>query len=603
MNRAALRSQAKGSLELIEETVHLLRGAPLGTLTLYYAGALPFVLGLLYFWADMSWSPFASQHLAGAALGLAALFLWMKFWQAVFAGQLRALAAAAPLPPLDRRRLLRIFISQCALQPAGLILLPLASIPILPLAWTCAFYQNLTALADDETPGLRALVRKAMRQATLWPAQNHVLLLLLSAFGLAVFLNWATVCFLLPGLVKTLFGFESIFTRSGASLLNSTFFATMFGLTYLCVDPIAKAAYVLRCFYGDSIQSGEDLKAELRQLAGAPIQLGVRLIVMAVLAGACQQGTVQAKELAFGAGSDVGEPRRVAMFIEDARPLLGWAAVDAETKAHAPATPASKSDESSSPATLSPPALDNAIQQVIQQRKYTWRLRRETTVADSSSGQGSIRRFIEQAWKWVTDEISAFGKWVGEWLRKIFWRNRQIQPGGSGYGWMGLLYLLLYLLLAAVVVGLALLLFHILRERQSKAPPLATEPLEPAPDLTDESLAADQLPEDGWLTLARELLERGELRLALRAFYFSSLAHLARRNLISLAKFKSNRDYQRELQRRGHAFADLLALFAQNVSVFDSRWYGLHHIDRDLVSQFAANVERIRGPAAENQQA
>jgi hypothetical protein len=63
-----------------------------------------------------------------------------------------------------------------------------------------------------------------------------------------------------------LFGMESDFSQSPLSMLNTTFFATMFGLTYLCLDPLIKACYVLRCFYGTSLRSGEDLKAELRRI-------------------------------------------------------------------------------------------------------------------------------------------------------------------------------------------------------------------------------------------------------------------------------------------------------------------------------------------------
>jgi len=38
----------------------------------------------------------------------------------------------------------------------------------------------------------------------------------------------------------------------------------------------------------------------------------------------------------------------------------------------------------------------------------------------------------------------------------------------------------------------------------------------------------------------------------------------------------------------------LLAVFGENVSVFDRIWYGMHEVTRDLVQQFAANVERIK---------
>ena len=51
--------RARGPFDLLEEATHLLRTAPAATLAVYYLGAVPFVLGLLYFWADMSRSPFA----------------------------------------------------------------------------------------------------------------------------------------------------------------------------------------------------------------------------------------------------------------------------------------------------------------------------------------------------------------------------------------------------------------------------------------------------------------------------------------------------------------------------------------------------------------
>ena len=120
------------------------------------------------------------------------------------------------------------------------------------------------------------------------------------------------------------------------------------------------------------------------------------------------------------------------------------------------------------------------------------------------------------------------------------------------------------------------------------------EPMAATPDLSDQNIGAEQLPEDAWTRLARELWARGELRLALRAFYFASLAQLAERNLIQLAKFTSNRDYERELLRRGHAWPQLLSLFSENVVVFDRVWYGMQEMSGDLVNRFAANVEKLR---------
>jgi hypothetical protein len=229
------RQRGKNGIELIEEATHLLRLAPAGAWASYYLGSLPFLLGLLYFWADMSRSPFAYQHLVGEAFGMSLLFIWMKCWQTVFARRLRAHLAREPAPPRwTPRRWLRVLLVQSALQPAGLFLLPVALTLVLPFGWLFAFYQNVTALS----------------LSLLWPMQNHIVLAILVLFGLFVLLNWLSVCFLLPQLLKILLGIETVFTQSPMSFLNSTFFTALLALTYLCLDQLIKAVYVLRCFYG-----------------------------------------------------------------------------------------------------------------------------------------------------------------------------------------------------------------------------------------------------------------------------------------------------------------------------------------------------------------
>src|SRR5512140_68006 len=147
MKAAEGTHQGKTAFEIIEEAVQLLRSHPANLLASYYIGSLPFVLGLLYFWTDMSRSAFANQHLAEAALGTALLFLWMKTWQAIFARRL--LDALTGSPALRFREYPRVLLAQTALQPTGLFLIPLASIPLLPFAWVYAFYQDVTVFAAD----------------------------------------------------------------------------------------------------------------------------------------------------------------------------------------------------------------------------------------------------------------------------------------------------------------------------------------------------------------------------------------------------------------------------------------------------------------------
>ena len=185
-------------------------------------------------------------------------------------------------------------------------------------------------------------------------------------------------------------------------------------------------------------------------------------------------------------------------------------------------------------------------------------------------------------------------QWLDRIISKLFPRRSVVNGGPSSIDWGEAIKHLLILLLVIVICGLVILLFRVWQKNHRPRAAAIGEAVPLVPDLADENTGAEQLPEDGWIKIGRDLLERGEFRLALRAFYFASLAHLAARSLITVAKFKSNREYERELRRRGHSLPALLATFGDNVLVFDRTWYGLHEVNRELVTEFIANVERIK---------
>ena len=270
-----------GALDLLEEALHTLRLASPATLLCYYAGAVPFVLAVLFFWSDMSRSGLAEKHLVGGALGLAALFVWMKLWQSIFAARLRAQIAGEANEPWKFSSLVRAAAAQAFIQSTGLFLFPIAAQILLPAAWTFAFYQNAAVLGLHET-SLRTLVRRAWKQACFAPSQNHISLVVLSLFGFFLMLSIGLTMLVGPHLLKMFLGVETNFTLSVESALNSTFLAVALGLAYLCLDPVVKALYVLRCFYGESRQSGEDLRVALRSYRSATV-LAVVLIFSSLL--------------------------------------------------------------------------------------------------------------------------------------------------------------------------------------------------------------------------------------------------------------------------------------------------------------------------------
>ena len=145
-----------------------------------------------------------------------------------------------------------------------------------------------------------------------------------------------------------------------------------------------------------------------------------------------------------------------------------------------------------------------------------------------------------------------------------------------------------------MLLGLGLWLWLRARRARRAAPVIGEAYAAIAPDLTRDEVTADQLPESGWLALARDLMARGETRLALRALYLASLAELAQRGHLTIARAKSNREYQRELKRRARPHEVLQAAFNENMNSFEEVWYGEHAADPARVARFSENLERMR---------
>ena len=341
--------------------------------------------------------------------------------------------------------------------------LSLASVVVIPLGWTYAFYQNVTALGTGDAPEVRAVLKKSWQQSRLWPGQNHAALLLLSGLGFFVFVNLGTVCFALPQLLKMLLGVDSVYAQSPEAMLNTTFFAAMFGLTYLCLDPIVKTVYVLRCFYGEAITSGEDLKAELKQFLAA----GKRVLALAaLLAGLLAAPTARAAEAAA-----------------------------------APPTAAAPG--------VAAPELNRAIEEIIHEPKYTWRMPREQTPANDEVKSNWLTKFFDQAMEMLKKALKSFFDWLGRVLSKLIPRRPLLGGGTSAIDWGAAIKHLLILLLVVVICGLLVLLFRVWQKNHRPRPAVVGEAIPVVPDLADENTGAEQLPEDGWIKVGRDLLERG----------------------------------------------------------------------------------------------
>jgi hypothetical protein len=325
-------------------------------------------------------------------------------------------------------------------------------------------------------------------------------------------------------------------------------------LTYLCLGPLIKAVYTLRCFYAESLESGRDLIVELERVTSRPRGAAATLWVCAALLTAASPGVASGAEVR-------------------AVPLVRQAVSSAD--------------------------LDRSLSEVIQKREYAWRLPREKPSENAALAKGPLALFIEG----VADTVRGGVKWLiraakrgADWVLKHWLNKLPVNPaaGQSSAVWIDGLYGLLCLLLAAIISSLAILGWRSWRQRRHRHPEPVADPIPSTPDLADEGVAADQLPSTEWLSLAHALMARGELRLALRALYLASLSLLAQRELLVIARFKSNRDYERELQRRAHTQPELLAAFGQNAALFERSWYGRHEVTSDSLSRCSANLEKLQ---------
>ena len=545
MVEAAMKSKSKqhdkGVILLLEEAVQILRKAPLVLLSSYLIGTLPFLLGLFYFWADMSRSADAKSYHAVASLGLVLLYIWMKCWQVVFAARVKLKISAEPMPRWTFQRILSLAANQAIIHATAFFILPLAALVLLPFGWCYAFYQNATAVAPTELCDLRTLYKKAWFQAKLWPRQNHILISVFFIFGTVVFINIASAIYILPHLLKNYLGIESMFTLSGTHVINTTFWVVTIGLTYLCMNPLVKTVYVLRCFYGAALKSGDDLKMELKGLWRNRKAAVIGLLVATLL-------TL----------NPIPSPATETGF-------------------------------------TSPEALGRSIDEVMERREFVWRMPREKIAEDEHEPEGPIASVVA----WIIDKVSTALKTITSWIDKLIdWLtgllpDAERRADSTDANWVSSVRIAVIVLLIGLLCALIYILWRSWMRRQAARTEITAVALESTPDLEDEDTTANDLPANHWLDLARQLAEKGSLRLAIRAYYLASLADLAGQELITIEKFKSNRDYEMELHRRAHQKKGLLPAFSKSREIFERVWYGMYKISRPDLDNFATIQKKV----------
>lgn len=542
---------ASTALDRLEDAVHLLRATPARDHLLWLLGAGPFALGLLYFWTDQSRSITAEESLPLSAFGLALLFLWSRMAQALYAGHLHArLSGTTVSDGVDRiPSLRRLSVSLIAWQAPTLALLPVALLLVFPFPFFLAFQQGLivTAHRSDGSPWRNLSL--AFRQAMHRTRQSSRETSLLALVWLVLVINTGVLLYTLPQLAKLLLGVESALTLNPLAALNTTFVASVVVVATLLIDPVVKAVAVLRDFELESRTTGADLLAALRRIPVAPV-LGLLLLL-----------------------STVGFPP--AMFAADAP--------------HEPSRPRSTP--------VAPTDLHRAITDVLERPQFTWRENRpEAIPKDDAPDRNTwdrwlarLNRFARELGQWMEGPLKAITDWIG----RLIGNRTPPTAAPVKLDYSGFIEFLMWFLLAGgaavlAVVGVRLWQQH-RRPRESSAQPSVR-----APDMESDDVSAEQLPEDGWLALARDLADRGEHRPALRALYLACLSGLAAQERLHLGRARSNRDYELEVRRRTRDQPQIAETFSEIVRVFERSWYGGRPVTPERFQDVSAAVERLR---------
>lgn len=532
-------TEGPGGLELVEEAYHLLRSCSPSDFLAYHTGAVPFVMMAYFFWADMGVAATARQDLPVLSLLTALSYFWMKIWQAVFCRRLwRRLSPDRVIPGW------RALAAQVLIHSFTFPALILGLAFVVPFGWCYAFFHNVAVLGLTRDYGrtpLRGLIAAASRHTHHAWGQNHVVMLVLLVFSQLVWLNVVIAAAMVPLMLSLLFGFSSVFTENTSSaLFNSTFLLGTLLVAWLITSPLVKAVYVLRCFRAEAATTGDDLLSRLGEAnrLGAPHR-GLRLAALLLACGMLGSAVVSAQEAPSG-GTD-----RAA-------------------------------------------ALGEAIGATLESRVYEWRLPGQ---GDPVAEEHGLLASLE---KWVDEKID----WIQNWWKRITDRDdsplAQANPGEKG-SWNGQgIAIGLLLVVAFFLAWLAVIVLK--RHRLEAAEDFTPDPGAGNVDLESEEIMASQLPENEWARLARERFQAGDFRLAVRAWFLATLSHLGDRGLVTVARWKSNRDYQIELGLRVRGRALPIDAFTGNVAFFERVWYGRHAVTGTDVENFRRNHERLTDP-------
>jgi len=288
-----MRKPREDAFRLVEDSAHLLRSLPAEAWALYLVGAVPYGIGLMWFWLETSRSFYAMQNLVWSSALVAGLFLWKQVAETWF---LRRLRLALSGEPVSGPGTLRVLLAQAGVQPLSLLVLPLSLVATIPFAQAVFAFRQYS---------FEPSMKSAISTAGYDKQASWTLLGVLTVAAVLLYVNLVALVITVSQLASSFLGVSSLNTGTVALVTNPAVHFAVAVTTYLCLDVVLDAAAALQSFRVVSLKTGSDILAGLRRVA---------LVALLCVSAQAQEldkaidQTLRSREFAWREAAKGGEP-------------------------------------------------------------------------------------------------------------------------------------------------------------------------------------------------------------------------------------------------------------------------------------------------------